>query len=109
MVSQFTAWQEGAQLAVVNELMMFGRQQLANRLKSDITEDVLRIRAMHRVGYSLPNHLNYFCTSNHSDALLLENTDRRWLVLHGTEIKGSPEYYQQLVDHIDSEDGPAAV
>jgi len=56
LTSQFTAWQEGAQLAVINELMMLGRQQIANRLKSDITEPWLRIRAMYRVGYSLPNH-----------------------------------------------------
>ena len=109
LTSQYTAWQEGAQLAVVNELLMLGRQQIANRLKNDITEPDLRIRAMYRVSYSTPNRLNYFTTSNHANALLLENEDRRWLVLHSTAEKADPEYYAGLVAHIDSDSDVAAV
>jgi hypothetical protein len=107
--SQFTAWQEGRQLCIVNEMMMLGQIHLANKFKNDITEPVLRIRAMHRVGYSLPNYLNFFLTSNYPDAVKLENEDRRYLVLQ-TEAKPRDDaYYTSLVDHIESADGAAAV
>jgi hypothetical protein len=109
LTSQYTAWQEGAELAVVNELLMLGRQQIANRLKNDITEPDLRIRAMYRVSYSTPNRLNYFTTSNHANALLLENEDRRWLVLNSTAEKREPEYYAAVVAHIESDEDVAAV
>jgi len=99
--SQFTQWQEGKQLAVVNELMMQDRLASANRLKTLITEPTLRIRALYRSPYEVPNRINLYTTSNHGDAAKLENEDRRWLVLESkvTE-KRPPEYYTDIVRRI---------
>ncbi|HEV2517150.1 MAG TPA: primase-helicase family protein [Devosia sp.] len=101
--SQFTQWQEGKQLAVVNELMMQDRLAAANRLKTLITEPTLRIRALYRSPYEVPNRLNVFTTSNHPDAAKLENEDRRWLVVESkvtASDKRPPEYYVDIVRRI---------
>ncbi len=107
--SQFTGWQEGKQLAVVHELMMLGRQQISNRLKPVATEPLLSIRVMYRAAYAAPNRLTVIATSNHLDALKIDNADRRWLVVETQAKQREPEYYEALWAHIDSEADLAAV
>ena len=109
IASQFTGWQEGRQLAIVHELMMLGRQQISNRLKPVATEPELAIRVMYRAAYSTPNRLNLIATSNHLDALKVDNADRRWLVVETKAAQREPEYYDRLWAHINSEDDLAAV
>ena len=109
VTARFTVWQEGAQLAVIEELMSLGRLELANRLKPVITEPTLRIEEKYGTPYSIPNHLNLLCFTNHHDALRIENGDRRWLVLFSTARPRGQPYYDRLFGHIASEDGPAAV
>jgi hypothetical protein len=107
--SNYTSWHEGACLVVVNELMMLNRMQAANRLKTDITEPELRIRAMYRGAYSTPNRLNFFCSTNHPDAAKIENADRRWLVAHSPVTPRPSKYYTALFQHIGSDADVAAV
>lgn len=106
--SNWTAWQEGAQLAIVEELMTSGRLELANRLKPVITDEKLRIEDKHQPLYSIPNHLNLLCFTNHEDAVRLEKGDRRWLVLFSPMQPQPEEYYDRLFAWIESDDGAAA-
>lgn len=64
VTKEFTGWQEGVQLAILEELMAIGRTEVANRLKPVITDDFLRIRLMHTNPYSTPNFLNLLCFTN---------------------------------------------
>src|SRR5262249_46823150 len=48
-------------------------------------------------------------TSNHLDALKIDNADRRWLVVETQAKQREPEYYERLWAHIDSEADLAAV
>ena len=109
VTGRFTAWLEGAQLAVIEELMTLGRLEVANRLKPVITEPTLRIEEKYGTPYSIPNHLNLICFTNHRDALRIENGDRRWLVIFSPAKPGEQAYYDRLFERIASEDGPAAV
>lgn len=43
VVSRWTHWMEGSQLAIVEELMTLGRLEVANRLKPVITDPMIRI------------------------------------------------------------------
>lgn len=106
--SNWTAWQEGAQLAIIEELMTSGRMELANRLKPVITDDFLRIEDKHQPLYSIPNHLNLLCFTNHKDAVRLESGDRRWMVLFSPMEPEDGDYYDRLFDWINSAEGPAA-
>jgi len=106
VVSRWTHWMEGAQLAIVEELMTLGRLEVANRLKPVITDPMIRIEEKNCSLYSIPNHLNFICFTNHEDALKIEHGDRRWLVVFSPAVKKEAAYYESLFGYLD--DGGAA-
>lgn len=106
--SRWTAWMEGAQLAILEELMTVGRKDVANRLKTIITEDTLRIEDKGCQLYTIPNRLNLLCFSNHEDAVYLETGDRRWLVVFSPAVKQPASYYERLFAYL-AGDGAAYV
>lgn len=108
VTKEYTGWQEGVQLAILEELMAIGRTEVANRLKPAITDDFLRIRLMHTNAYSTPNFLNLLCFTNHEDALPIESGDRRWLVVFSDAKPMDEVYYDRLFAFLDGA-GPAAV
>jgi len=101
VVSRWTHWMEGAQLAIVEELMTLGRLEVANRLKPVITDPMIRIEEKNCSLYSIPNHLNFICFTNHEDALRIEHGDRRWLVVFSPAVKKEPEYYARLFGYLE--------
>jgi Mesyanzhinovviridae bifunctional DNA primase/polymerase len=107
--STFTSWQEGAQLAIVNELMVDGRREVADRLKSPITDPTLRIHKKFGNEFTIPNHLNFFAMTNHRDSLPLSETDRRWLVLFSQATPQPRTYYDRLFANIADDSKVAAV
>ncbi len=106
VVSRWTHWMEGAQLAIVEELMTLGRLEVANRLKPVITDPMIRIEEKNCSLYSIPNHLNFLCFTNHEDALKIEHGDRRWFVVFSPAVKKEAAYYERLFGYL--EDGGAA-
>ncbi|GGA62215.1 bifunctional DNA primase/polymerase [Sphingomonas psychrolutea] len=108
VVEKYTDWQVGAQLAIIEELMALGRQEVANRLKPAITDDYLSIRPMYGKAYTVPNRLNFICFTNHDDALPIEKGDRRWQVMFSPAVPAGEEYYTRLFAYLDG-DGPAHV
>jgi hypothetical protein len=110
IIQNFTGWQEGAQLAIIEELMTLSRLDVANRLKFLIANPTLRINEKFVPAYSIPNHLNLLCYTNHPDAVRIENSDRRWLIVGTPAEPKEQSYYDVLFDkHIKSDAGPAAV
>ncbi len=106
VVSRWTHWMEGAQLAIVEELMTLGRLEVANRLKPVITDPMIRIEEKNCSLYSIPNHLNFICFTNHEDALKIEHGDRRWMVVFSPAVKKEAAYYERLFGYL--ENGGAA-
>lgn len=101
VTSRWTAWMEGAQLAVIEELMTLGRREVANRLKPAITDPTLRIEEKNCSIYTIPNCLNFLCFTNHEDALPIEHGDRRWLVVFSPAVKRDEAYYRRLFGYLD--------
>ena len=108
VTSHWTAWMEGAQLAIIEELMTLGRLEVSNRLKPVITDAKIRIEQKGVSHYSIPNHLNLICFTNHEDALRIERGDRRWLVLFSPAEPRGDAYYDRLFNSLDG-GGAAAV
>lgn len=106
----FTSWQEGCSLVLIEELMTEGRLEVANKLKRVITEPILVIERKGIDPYEIPNTLNVLCFTNHKDAVRLEKGDRRWFVLY-SPMKPQPlEYYKRLFDWLDRpESAPAFI
>lgn len=93
---QFTAWIEGKQVVLIEELMAGGRLELANKLKPILTQEVIRINEKHRRVYQVRNLASFFCTTNHEDPIYVEEGDRRWWFYRSPAEPRSPEYYFAL-------------
>ena len=105
---QFTGWQRNTQLIVVEEMMARQRQELMNKLKPMITESWCTIREMYRPPYEQPNRFNFLFFTNHGNALIVDNSDRRYCILK-TNAKPHPRanaYYGPLFDWT-RQNGPA--
>jgi hypothetical protein len=97
----YTGWKRNTQLVVVEEMMAKGRLELMNKLKADITESWCTIREMYRPPYEQPNRFNFLMFTNHSDALILDKTDRRYCVLKSNakpHPSGNTGYYAPLFE-----------
>jgi hypothetical protein len=103
VVSHWTAWMEGSQLAVIEELMALGRKEVANRLKPAITDPTIRIEEKNCPLYSIPNCLNFISFTNHENALPIEHGDRRWLVVFSPARPRDNAYYQGLFEFLDGD------
>lgn len=108
LLEKWTGWQEGAQLAVVEELMTLGRLEITNRLKPLITDPTLRIQEKYQTTYTIDNRLNLLCFTNHRDAVRIEESDRRWFIIFSPAKARDHGYYKRLFGHMDG-DGPANV
>ncbi|MCQ8186431.1 bifunctional DNA primase/polymerase [Parvularcula maris] len=108
VTGNWTAWQQGASLAIIEELMTLGKLEVANKLKPVITDDTLRIENKNMPLYSIPNHLNILAFTNHDDAVRLEDGDRRWMVLSSPMEPQDDAYYDDLFGWIGSEEAPGA-
>lgn len=105
----YTGWQERAQLVIINELMAIGRLDIMNALKSPITDPTLRIHKKFGNQYTIPNHMNLICFTNHKDALPISASDRRWLVIFSPAKPKADSYYDRLFTTIRDDANIAAV
>ena len=92
----FTGWQKSCQLVVIEELMARGRLELMNKLKPMITQTIAVIREMYKPPYEQPNKFNLLMFTNHEDAIIVDETDRRYCVLYSDAKPLEAEYYTNL-------------
>lgn len=76
----FNEWAKDKQFIVGDEISIGDRRGVANTLKDLITRNELRMNIKNRQTYVVQDCANYYFTSNHEDAIYLENTDRRIFV-----------------------------
>lgn len=77
----FNPWAAGKQIAEVEELRGGSNApKIADFMKSMITQHDIRVNEKHKAHYTVRDCINYYFTSNHSNALYLEEYDRRFFV-----------------------------
>jgi hypothetical protein len=104
----FNSWAKNRQFVYGDEIKGNDAKVDADWFKGLITQDEVTIEEKFLPKYSVPDHMNYYCSSNHPDALFLEDRDQRFLI---HEIKGKPaerKQYEKL-DHWMRNGGPAAL
>jgi hypothetical protein len=84
----FNEWAVNKQFVLGEEVASGNRKSTADRIKSMITQEQIHIKEKYIPAYYMPDCINYMFTSNHPDALFLEDTDRRFFV---HEIIGPPD------------------
>lgn len=105
----FTSWEKRCQLVVVEEVMAQGRQELMNKLKPKITEPITSIREMHKNSYKQPNRYNMLLLTNHEDAIIIDDNDRRYLVIFSPAEPQIPEYNKRLFNWLKQEASQSAL
>jgi hypothetical protein len=97
--SQFNDALAGRILALVDEVQEGGGEnpfRHANRLKSIINAEERSINPKCRRPYREHNGCRWLVFSNHENALPLNDTDRRWRVVHHNAAPRSPDDYAKL-------------
>jgi len=88
---QFNLYMRQALFLVVDEFHMAsasaGTMKIADKLKSNITDPTLTIRAMRSNQAEVPNFTNYIFLTNRPDAVKIEEGDRRYNIAPRQEQK----------------------
>lgn len=89
--ADFNGWAANAQFIFIDEVWVSSyraeRNAAMNMLKSLVTNREIDLNEKFQKRTRRSNHSNYYLTSNHSDALMLEPGDRKFFVIHATEEK----------------------
>ena len=105
---RFTGWAEHKQFILGDEITGSDRRELADRLKSLITRETIRIDIKGIPDYSLPNMANFMLTSNRPNALYLEDDDRRFFVWE-VKDKAPQELFTKIDRWYRSPEGASAI
>lgn len=87
LFSDFNSHIACKQLVMGTEITTKGHRDAGDHLKMIITQELALIRPLYVNAYLLEDHCNYYFTSNHPDALYMEDSDRRNTVV---EVVGDP-------------------
>lgn len=85
--SDFNGWLARKRLVAVHEIYEGGSWKAYNRLKSSITDELLLVNEKFTATYTVRNQAHFLLGSNSERALMIEQSDRRWLVPRVTEAK----------------------
>lgn len=107
--SPFTAWAREKQLVLVDEVKGDDKRADTEALKRLITQQTLVVNEKYQPPYRLRDTVNYFLTSNHPDALLLEAGDRRFFVHEVLAPPLPPGWGARFVDWRDRRGGAEAL
>ena len=103
----FNKWLEGRQFLLGNEISMDDRRIVTSITKSMITDDTLVVEPKGGERYVIDDFANYYFTTNHIDAFVLEDSDRRFFIHEvAADAPFSDAFYEKY--HKWREEGGAA-
>lgn len=82
--SDFTDWCAGQCVACVEEVRLVNDKnkfEIINRIKPYVTNNIIEVHPKGKPVYNTVNTTNYLLFTNYKDALPLDDTDRRYLIL----------------------------
>jgi hypothetical protein len=83
--TKFTGWLEGRLLIVIEEIHIGDRRESVDSIKSMITDDRLEIQRKGADQYTGDNYANFMLTSNHKDAIIKTEDDRRFGMFYSAQ------------------------
>lgn len=105
-----TWWGEDKQFVMGSEISSSDKRADADFIKNKITQERQNINIKFIPQFTIPDCINYYLTSNHADALWLEDEDRRFLVHEVTQDEPLPlSFYQSYEKWLDKDGGAAAL
>lgn len=107
--SGFNGWAANRTLIYGDEITANDSRVDADWLKGVITQHNVRINEKFQVPYVLPDCANYLFSSNHPDALFIEDGDRRYFVHQVTNEPLPQVFYEEMDDWMHHDGGPSAL
>lgn len=89
--SDYNTWLVNKQFVLGEEITGTDKRREADKLKNMMTREKVYVNEKFQPNYHARDCVNYLLTSNHPDALFIENSDRRVFV---HEVVGEPESKQ---------------
>jgi hypothetical protein len=116
LFSEFNGWAEGKKMIFVEEIRLRGhdRFEVLDKIKDNVTNDVLSITRKGRDPYDSPNVTSYAMFTNYADALSLSDNDRRYLIVSTSfqskmqidrHLSKYPNYFVELFDAVANHGG----
>jgi hypothetical protein len=91
----FNTWSKDRQFVYGDEITAGEARADADWLKGTVTQHTVQINEKYLPEYVTPDHINYLFSSNHIDALFVEDGDRRYFVWEILGDKLPPEFYAE--------------
>jgi hypothetical protein len=110
--SQFNSYAGHTQFVVTNEIYFSearDRRTVMSALKDMITREKVTVNEKFQPKITFRDHCNYYFTSNHADALILEPGDRRFFVIEAPNEKLDQGIYEDLNRFVRDPDGAGSV
>lgn len=82
---RFNDWCFGKLLVKIEELMSGDKFHVAEKLKPVVANPTISVRRMHQTGFVVTNVANVCASTNHVQALPMEEGDRRWMMVQCVE------------------------
>jgi len=96
LAGDFNHWAKHKQFVQGDEITGSDSRKFADSLKAMITRQRVEINEKYAPQFFLTDCTNYFFTSNHVDAIFLEDADRRYFVIEVTQPKKPDSFYERL-------------
>lgn len=100
-------WAEKKQFVLGDEVSGTDKRAEADAMKSLITQEHRTVNVKYVPQFTIPDCTNFYLTSNHADALFLEDNDRRFYIQEVRAEVPLPEAFYQKYDKWRHGDGPA--
>lgn len=107
LTANFNEWAENKQFIVGDEIAIGDKRGVADTLKGMITGDIVRLNIKNRKSYDVVDCINYYFSSNHEDAVYLENHDRRFFIVKADVPRMPSTFYQDYMRWLEHEGGAA--
>lgn len=113
LFSAHNEWAQNKQFVLADEITSGRRDarvaDIADELKNMITSRTVRINPKYVPSYEVPDVMNYYFTSNHPDAMFLEDKDRRYFIWHVNAQPLPITFYRDYDAWLWKGDGPSAL
>lgn len=97
IMERFNVEQSKKFVTVLDEASWRGNHELANVMKSLTGNDTMTVEEKHGGRYAIKNYSRYVITSNEKEAVFLEPTNRRYLVLELSSLNiRDDKYYSRI-------------
>lgn len=103
-----TWWYENKQFVLADEISGSDKRSESDALKTIITQEETNINVKYIPQFTIPDVINYGFTSNHGDAMFLEDEDRRYFIHEVMAKQALPEEFYKKYDKWLKDEGGAA-